>query len=214
MLELEAGGVRIGFTFGFFFTLAVSALADYNGITLWALLAIAIHECGHIAALCCCGSQARAMTFSCFGIRLYKQGLMSYQREIAVYLGGVAANAAACAVCAVLLMPDGLARLKPILFAGAVDARGRLTLLMWLNIFLICFNLIPVGRLDGGVLLRLLLIRAGMWEHAQTVCRAVGLILLAPLFCAGLWMAARQSFALLFTSVYLAAGLLGDSGDI
>lgn len=180
-------GTHYFFTFGFFMVLALYMLFDRTGAGLPALCCVALHECGHIAAMHLVGARVTDLQFCAFGVRMKKQGLLSYGQEAAVYFGGAAANLAA------------LAAVFP--FVGW-------NLFTTANAALAVFNLLPIGRLDGGVLLHLLLCRAGGLERADLLRRVIGFVILTPLFAGGFWLLMRGNCTLLFTAVYLAVTLL------
>lgn len=219
-MEFRVGGVSVRFSFGFFLMIALSAIADSAGIALWVLAAVALHEGGHLIAMYRCGAAVQSMQFSPFGIRLSKKGMISYQDETKIYLGGVKANMIAGFICVMLLLftdhkaffQGRLWDLSPFLY-GPQNMNEVVRVFFGINLFLIVYNLLPIGRLDGGVLLRLAFIRAGCWEKASVLQRGVGLLLLSPLFCAALWLLPHENFVLLLTSIYLAFSLLGDTED-
>lgn len=181
-MEIKAGNVRCRFSFGFFALLAVYMLLDTEGLGLPVLFAVALHEGGHLAALYSCGGYLERVEFAPYGIRMEKRGMLSYRGEAVVYTGGVCANGAAMLVCLLL---------------------GKWGNFAQVNLLLAIFNLLPVGRLDGGVLFRLALCRAGLGEQAAAISMGLALLLLLPLFCAALWMAGRGNYTLLLTAVYL-----------
>jgi Zn-dependent protease len=107
------------------------------------------------------GAQITAMRFYPYGVRLDKRGILSYGQEAVVYLGGVAANH----LCILAVVP---------LFGWNLFAMT--------NAALILFNLLPVGRLDGGQLLRLLLCRTNSLSRAEFLQKCIGFLVLTPLF--------------------------------
>lgn len=187
-MEFRLGDLNTRFTFGFFTLLAVYFLLDQSGMGFPMLCGVAIHEAGHIAAMWRCGAKIQRMEFAFYGVRLEKRGLLSYRQEAAVYLGGVCANAITVLGCVLL---------------------GRTGFFAQVNLLLILFHLLPVGRLDGGALLRLAVSRAGYPEQAETVQLVVGILFLVPLFCAALWLCRGGNYTLFLTSCYLFAALLG-----
>lgn len=182
MMEIRLGKVRCRFSFGFFALLAVYMLLDTAGLGLPALFAVTLHEGGHLAALYACGGRLERVVFAPYGIRMEKRGMLTYRGEAAVYLGGVCANATALLVCLAL---------------------GKWGNFAQVNLLLAVFHLLPVGRLDGGALLRLALCRAGLGDQADGISNGLALLLLLPLFCAAAWMAIRGNYTLLLTAVYL-----------
>ncbi len=186
-MEFRAGGTRVSFSFGFFAVLAVYMLVDREGIGLPALAAVVLHESGHIVLMRLTGYQIPEMRFSPFGVQIERWGLLPDGREAAVYLGGVLAN----------LLTGGIAWL----FCGW-------NLFTIVSLGLILFNLLPVGRLDGGQLLRLALGRGCSPEHADRLQKWIGFLVLTPLFAYGFYLAAQGNYTLLLTAGYLAVTLL------
>lgn len=185
-MEFKLGGVRAYLSFGFFAVLAAYLLLDQAGRGGGMLAAVAVHEAGHLAAMGVWGGRVTALGLYPFGVRLEKRGLLPLGRECAVYGGGIAANLLAAALW------------------GILGVQGQ----FWAaNLALAAFNLLPVGRLDGGVLLRLALQR---WlpGQARRLELAVGFLLLAPLFAGGFLLLRRGNATLLATACYLAAALL------
>lgn len=176
------GNVCCKFTFLFFAVLGVYMLLDTAGLGIPVLFAVAAHECGHLAMLYRCGGRLARIEFAPYGIRMEKRGMLSYAGESAVYFGGVLANALCVLGCLLFLQWGNFARV---------------------SLLLAVFHLLPIGRLDGGVLLRLALCRAGLGEKASAISTGLALVLLLPLFCAALYMARSGNYSLLFTAIYL-----------
>ena len=186
-MEFRAGGTRVSFSFGFFAVLAVYILVDRQGVGLPALAAVVLHESGHIILMRLTGSRIPEMRFSPFGVRIERWGLLSDGREAAVYLGGVLSN----------LLTGGIIWL----FCGW-------NLFTVVSLGLILFNLLPVGRLDGGQLLRLALGRSCPPDRADRLQKWIGFLVLTPLFAGGFFLAAQGNYTLLLTAGYLAVTLL------
>ena len=123
------GRGRITVTPGFLFLMAWCNYADQQGLLLPALAGCALHELGHLAAIWGLGGSVRRLRLTAVGAEIQLERPMSYPGELAAALAGPAANLAAAWLCC---RAEGGA-----LFAG-------------LNLALGCFNLLPVGRLDGG----------------------------------------------------------------
>ncbi len=188
-MEFKFGGARFSFSFGFFAVVALYMLFDRTGIGVPAIAAVLLHEGGHILMMKLTGAKIDAMEFCPFGVRLQKRGMLGYGSEAAVYLGGVLTNALAL----LLALPW-----------------GGWNLFALSNLALIIFNLLPVGRLDGGQLLRLLLLRRLSPDHADLVRKWIGFLLLTPLFGAAFLLLPAGNYTLLFTAGYLALTLLRE----
>ena len=185
-MEFDCRGTRYRFTFGFFTVLALYMLFDRSGMGLPVLAAVALHEGGHILVMHLTDAQIPVMQFCPFGVRLECRGALSIGREAAVYLGGIIANIAAL--------------LLTWLFCGW-------NLFALINLSLFLFNLLPIGRLDGGALLGLLLGRRLPFQQAEHIRLIVGFLVLMPIFAAAFYLLLQGNCTLLVTACYLAITL-------
>lgn len=121
----------------FFLILLCAFAAAPARLVACILLAAAAHEAGHLALLAAFGVKIERITLAAMGAEICapKAARLSYGRELAVTLAGVAVNA-------LLALTAGMAgvRLRAetlLLFAGA-------------NAVLGAYNLLPIPPLDGG----------------------------------------------------------------
>ncbi len=152
--------VRVGS--GFWLLLGAAVLVSPVETVLAVLLAAAIHESGHLAALRLFGVQAEALRLSALGAELRVPGLerLSYGRELVATLSGPAANL----LCALLLSAAarGFALDALYLHAGAHALLGA-------------FNLLPCVPLDGARALYLVTAYFGGPAAGDAVSTSVGL---------------------------------------
>lgn len=93
-----------------------------------ALCAAAVHELGHLGAICVVGGQVSRMRLTATGAELCLEGTLSYGRELLCALAGPLVN---------LLLAFVAAQAGMVVFAG-------------INLMLGLFNLLPLSALDGG----------------------------------------------------------------
>lgn len=124
--------------------LAVFAVVDRERLLMHILLAAALHECGHMAAVYLGGGEIAAFRITLFGgeLRIRHPEWMSYGRELLAVLAGPGVN-----LLAALL----LARMA----ASLNWERGYM--IAGIHASLAVFNLLPLRPLDGGRALELLL---------------------------------------------------------
>ncbi len=141
----------------------------------WLIVAAAalVHELGHIAAARWVGVGIRGMKLDLFGARLELGGLMSYGRECLIAAGGPLASLLSVAV------------LYPL---QAFRGREGMELFLGASLVLGCVNLLPVGTLDGGRMLR----SAVAWLAGDRVA-AVVLRWTAGLCLGMLWLLAAYA---------------------
>ena len=145
---------------GFLVLLALLIYLDGQGIVLRALLACALHECGHWVVIRALGGRVSALRLSAVGaeMRLDQAHALSYLGEAAAALAGPAVN----------------------LLAAFAAARGGYYLFAGVNLCFGILNLVPAAPLDGGRALGCIL---GQFSPrcAETVAG-----LAAPVFAGGL----------------------------
>lgn len=120
---------RIEVTGGFLLLLAWLNYLDRDFLLPMALLACLAHELGHLAAIRLCGGAVRRIRFTAVGAELELDRALGYWQEGVSALAGPGVN---------------------LLLAVACCGSGRWMTFTGLNLALALFNLLPVGRLDGG----------------------------------------------------------------
>lgn len=143
------------------------ALMYFCGVRLFAplILAVLIHECGHLAALRIFSVKAVGFTVTPTGLDI-RRGACSYTAELVISLAGPAFGCAAAIVCFAL---------------GAQE-------LFCANLACSLVNLLPVMPLDGGAALQAALFKAFNMDRAQRLQRAVATLTLAALYIAAVMM--------------------------
>lgn len=176
---------RVEATGGFFLLLAWLNYLDRSLLVPAALAACAAHELGHVAAIRLLGGGIRGMRLTAVGAELILSRPLGYWQEGLAALAGPGTNLLLALLCCKVQ--------SGITFAG-------------LNLALAAFNMLPVGRLDGGRALYCVLAllagpaaadRAGGW--LDCLCTAGAL-------AAGLFLAAfGGNFTLLLVAFWLLA---------
>lgn len=176
---------RVEVTGGFLLLLAWLNYLDRSFLVPMAVLACGVHELGHLLAIRLLGGTVREIRLTAIGAELVLSGPLGYWQEGAAALAGPGVNLLLALLCCQFSW--GLS------FAG-------------LNLVLALFNLLPIGRLDGGRALYCTLallagpgLAAGARSWLDLLCTAAalaaGLALAAvwgnvTLLLAGLWMLA------------------------
>ena len=124
---------KVEFTAGFLLLAAWLFYLDDRFVVPLALCAGALHEAGHYAAIRRMGGDIRCIRLTAVGAEMELSGGLSYLQE------GIAA-----------LAGPGVSLLTAVLFSFWEGGR----LFSGLNLVFGCFNLLPLGRLDGGRALR------------------------------------------------------------
>lgn len=124
---MRLGNIEV--TGGFLLLLAWLNYLDQNFFIPMALLACAAHELGHIAVLLMLGRDIKAIRLTAIGAELVVSQAPGYWQEGISALAGPGINLLLALLCCSFT--------RGLTFAG-------------LNLALALFNLLPIGRLDGG----------------------------------------------------------------
>lgn len=175
---------------GFLVLAAWLNYADDQGLLLPAMISCILHELGHLCALHILKIDVKYIRITAVGAEICVADSMSYQGELIAALAGPCVN---------LLLAGGLCRLP----GGAM--------LAGMNLVLACFNLLPVGRLDGGRALRCLLaiVLEPEWgERLSALCSWLATLGICGL---SLWLAGSGgNVTLAVVSVWLLASAAGE----
>lgn len=192
---MRIGGVRITFSFWFFAAILLFVLVDKETLALYFAFPIAVHELGHLAVMAVCGVPVRSVSFTATGVDIRKGGgaTLSYGKEIAITLGGVAANA-----------------LTAVYFYLCWFQSVRIMFLVAANIAVAIFNLLPIGDLDGGQLLRFLTNRFLTPDIARVISKSTSFVVLALLFGLAIFLLLIRctNLTLMVACVYLAVNVI------
>lgn len=128
---MSIGKVFIGVDF--VILISILYLLDNNGIFVFALLAAAIHEIGHLLAMKLCGATLSCIRLGIYGVRIEMQSypLISYGKEIIIALAG-----------------PFFGGILALLFSNMRS--DTCTLIAGFSAVLTLFNLLPAETLDGG----------------------------------------------------------------
>lgn len=165
-MEFTVKGVKIRFSFLFFFFFTLMFLLDQSGFVLMGFLAALIHEMGHIIAFVLVGDLPNEIAFEISGIKMVRaQKIVSYQKEVFQLLMGSVFNF-------ILFFT----------FSFCLNSVNQLSIFAVSHLILGIFNLLPIQALDGGKLLTILLSRIFDLHTADRLASFMSWITLSFLF--------------------------------
>lgn len=176
--------------------LAAALLVSAPSVTAAVLLAAAMHECGHLAALALYRVPVDGLRLGGLGAVIYARGAarLSYGRELAVTLAGPTVNLVSAPLLATL--SSRLAWDRGYLFAGVHAVLG-------------IYNLLPIPPLDGGRALWLLVAWRFGPDAGDKISAAVGLTAALALAVLGAyWTIAYGGALFLLAALGLLTGML------
>lgn len=160
--------------------------------TFLVLVAILLHEMGHLFFLFLFSAPQVQMIFSAFGAEMNYNGcFLSHKQQICLSLGGVAVNLLTALICLLL--------------------RNLYTeFLMVCSLCLALLNLLPIKGLDGGGALEAFLLCKMELSQAILFLRRISLLFLCLLFGLSLVLLAASgfNFSLLLFTLYLSLSIL------
>ncbi|HIS68171.1 MAG TPA: hypothetical protein IAA58_02210 [Candidatus Gallacutalibacter stercoravium] len=197
MMEYKLGPCWIRMSFWFVASVAFAVLFDTDGFALYGLLAAVLHECGHIAAMCCWKTPPKSIHcgMCCIDIEDPARGMRGYRRDIGVLLAGPLVNMIAGAI---LFLPSWWCQSPRFMTAALTQGVTGL------------FNLLPVPTLDGGQILYSWLCLHGQAQRAARIATVCGVLVLLPVAVAGflLLLRSKYNYSLLLLACYLMAAML------
>lgn len=179
--------------------LVISALYFFGGfISLAALLiAAAVHELGHMAAIRLLGGSINELRFEASGLCISLRGINSAASEAAALLAGPAAGLVFALICSEL---------------GAKTANRLLLECAGYSVLLTAYNLLPALPLDGGRAVRIILAVVMGGEKAERILAYSGLAIGVCLSFAGLVLLERElGAALLIAGLWI---LIAQTGIV
>ena len=188
-MEFVVKGVKIRFTFLFFWMLTLFCLIDRSGVLLWGVLAAFIHELGHIIAFVLVGDLPEELSFEITGIKMVRSGkAITSGKEIFQLLMGSCTNF-----------------LVFLILSYSLQTVNKVSLFAISHLILGIFNLLPIQSLDGGMILKIINEKLFGIRKASVLGKVVSLMILIPLFCVGCYLCVseRFHFSLLLVCVWL-----------
>ena len=178
---------RVEATVGFFLLAAWLNYLDRSCFVPMVMLACAAHELGHYGAIRMLGGDVKRIHLTAIGAEMVLDRPLGYWQEGLSALAGPGTNLLLALACC--HWRDGVT------FAG-------------LNLALALFNMLPVGRLDGGRALYCVLALLGGPKLAGGVGGWLDVLCTAAAGAAGLMLAGtRGNFTLLLVALWLLGGL-------
>lgn len=188
------------------FILVVYFLAGLIGIGIWiiALISITLHEYGHCFAALRCGQNVRDITLSPLGGRAVLQfDQHDPNKELYVTIAGPIVNLVLVAMFTPLFLLGVYLNNVPIFVVCFMTA--------FINLLLMCFNLLPIFPMDGGRILRALLSYKFGHKNATVFSVKFGQVLAICLIPVAFYSSAYIAVIVLVVICFIAQKELGEA---
>lgn len=194
--------------FAYYYVQSQSLGAAFSGIglILAVFVCVILHELGHALTARRFGVPTRSITLYPIGGLARLQRIPSEpMKEFWIAIGGPAVNVAIAVLLAIILFATGGTFAPDALQA---PASHMLASLMWINVALAGFNMLPAFPMDGGRVIRALLALRGDYAQATQTAANVGQAM-AILF--GLFGLLSFNPILLFIALFVYVGAQQES---
>ena len=196
-MKLISGKLTLEISFPLAAAMTAVILYDSSTSVLECLIAVILHESGHLLMLHRYGSFPKRIKLTLFDIAITDthKTTRGFSQELAVTLAGIISNIIFTCLSFLLYF------LFPCSFFEGLTAA---------NLSLAVFNALPVDSLDGGQALALILSRFCSPEKVLQILDIISLMILFPMLIPGFLLLLRSeyNFSLLLSSLYLIALIL------
>lgn len=184
-------GTQIYISFLFCATICFMIAVDRTGLIIPTLLAVFIHESGHLLAMWATDCQPKSIKLIPTSVQITRGFSQKKYGETTITACGPAAN----------LVVFGALFINYRLFGYEQSLNYSL-----LNLVIACFNLLPVSGLDGGTLLTIFISKFTNVYKAESIVKiiTVAFAFCAFLFGAYLWFSGTLNISVFIIALYLA----------
>ncbi len=162
-MSFKLFGIRIKIDFLFTAIIALLAIIDTQGIMWQSLVAVVVHELGHIAAMLILKVEIRCLRLSCCGILIDGDCCSSFANSIIVALSGPIIN---------------------IIFFTVMH-KSSFGIIMLVTAV---FNLLPIIGTDGGDVLRIVIFRIFGYDKAKIAFSIISSFITLIIFACGVML--------------------------
>lgn len=199
-MSFKICGIKVEFTFFFVAIIAFIVTLQAPENVIFAIASSLLHEAGHLIAMLLIGNKPEKVSFHLVGMNIIREKNMSIsvKKEILIALGGPLAN------FILVILSCGLL---------CIYNSAEIMTFACVNFALMTFNLLPVKRLDGGMILFYFLM---IFFDAQTSVKTLNIISWIFLTFVYLWgiyilTITRYNFSLIIIAVFLTISMLGNN---
>lgn len=192
-----------------------TVVAFQVGFVLAIFFCVVLHEYGHALTARRFGIRTRDITLLPIGgVARLERMPDDPRQELLVALAGPAVNVVIAAVLWAALLPAGGLFAQPVgespedVFAAAFSVGGFVRQLVFINVLLVLFNMIPAFPMDGGRVLRALLAHRFDYARATRIAAKTGQVIAVGFAIVGLFTGA---WTLLLIALFVFMGAAAEA---
>lgn len=191
-------GIKIEVTFLFTALIAFILSLRVPSNVLLTIVSSFAHEIGHLFIMTVLGNCPEVVRLELTGINIKRTQSVkiSMKNEILIALGGPTVNAVIFVFCTFLLC----FLKKEIIFTTAA-----------VNLILMTFNLLPIKRLDGGMVLYFLFLRKYDSDFSSRILKITSLLFIFLIYFWGAYVfwVSKYNISLLIIAIFLTFSMFG-----
>lgn len=218
-------GINVDLHATFLILLAWIALADYAAthsaagavggvlLTLAIFASVVLHEFGHALTAARFGVKTRSITLLPIGgvAQLERMPQRPHQ-ELAIAAAGPAVTLLIAAVLYAGLRATGTSTTAPATATASLDT--FVAQVMWINVVLLVFNILPAFPMDGGRVLRAALAMRMPFARATEIAARIGKVFALLFALAGLFVVNNPFLVIIAVFVWLSAAAEAASAHL
>lgn len=154
MIRFKIFGVNFSISFLFLCLVSWFLVFDINNIALICLVSSLAHEISHILFLNLFSVKIEGVSFKVFGLSIKKNKQLTFSKELLVLISGCFLN----------------------LIFVLVFLKLNNMYVVFINLIILIFNLMPISVFDGGQILKLLLERLIGCEKSFKICLNISIV--------------------------------------
>lgn len=193
-MKFKIFGTEIQITFLFMAFITLLLAVDKSGYAIPMLFAVTAHEAAHLVTMCLLGCNPKAIMLIPASVRIVRDISYKTKNEVLISISGPLIN----------LFFFALFYIVFILFKN----ENILTFAI-INLIIGVFNLLPVNALDGGVVLKKILMLIFKENKANIILNIITVLIGIVIFVLGVFLVLNsRNFSLIIISLYLLISVL------
>ena len=193
-------GIKIEITFLFMALISFVISLEAPSNVIMTIVSSMLHEMGHLVIMLILKYKPKKVRFELTGINIIRnqETEISTKSEIWISLGGPLMNFIIVIICCAIL---------------CVYNDNSILTLACVNLILMIFNLLPIKKLDGGMVLYHSLSRKYDLNFSYLILKITSIVFISLIFIWGIYIfiVSRYNISLIIIAIFLVISLFSDN---